>query len=249
MHSGARFVLALVLASALAAGASRLPAYLSGVDFFRVRDVRLEGASFLTLDEALRWAALPEGANVWDEPGRWVDGLRGHPLVREAEVERELPGTLILRVRERKPVALVPTPTLEPVDVEGRPLPLDPARHRLDLPVIRPTRIPDGRRLTPQELRSVAGEVGRLEEMDPRFLASLSELAVEGRGDLVAHLLEPRVEIRFRPPLTPRRLREGLRALSDAAGHRAEATPRTVDLRYEDQVVVRLSNSNARQSD
>lgn len=249
MRNGVRFLLVLVLAGAAAAGVSRLPAYLSEFDFFRVRDVQLEGARFLTLDEALRWAALPSGASVWDESGGWIEGLRGHPLVREAEVERRLPGTVILRVQEREPVALVPTPTLEPVDAEGRPLPLDPARHRLDLPLIRPVRAQDGTPLTPRELRSVAAEMARLDEVEPRFLASLSEVAVGGRGELVARLVDPRVEVRFRPPLDGRRLREGLRALRDAAGRRAEANPRSVDLRYEDQVVVRLSHQAARRSD
>lgn len=248
MRKGIRFVVVLALAGLLAAGASRVPRLLSEIEIFEVRELRLEGERYLTMDEAVRWAAVPSGASVWDEPGRWERSLRAHPMVRDARIERELPHTLVLTVEEREPVALVPTPTLEPVDAEGRSLPLDPARHRMDLPLIRPHRLHDGRRLTPGERREVAAEIARLSEIDPRFMASVSDVAVGARDHLVVRLADPGVEVRYRPPLTSRRLHRGLQALADARS-RERRTPRSVDLRYDDQVVVGLSSRTSRHTD
>jgi hypothetical protein len=51
-------------------------------------------------------------------------------------ISRRLPGTLVVTVQENPPVALVPgAHGLEVVDSAGRPLPIDPAREAVDLPV------------------------------------------------------------------------------------------------------------------
>lgn len=245
MRRRLRFFVAIVVAVVLAAGLARAPEALAGIEWFRVRDHVLEGARFVTVDEVVRVAALPADASVWDDFDAWEANVRRHPLVRDARIERDLPATLVFHVEERRPVALVATPTLEPLDAAGRLLPLDPARHRLDLPLIRPVRVdgPDVR-LTPAEVQGLARELTRLDRMDPGFAAGVSELGLSSRGDVEVALTDPRVRIHFRPPLSARRLHEGLRALGHALARSADREPRAVDLRYEDQVVVRLSNAS-----
>ena len=115
---------------------SQLPRTLAEVEWFRVRAVRVDGVQHLSAEEVERIAAVPADANLWDDPEPVAARVRAHPLVKDVVVARRLPGTLWFRVVEREPVALLPTPTLEPVDVEGRRLPLDPARLHLDLPVL-----------------------------------------------------------------------------------------------------------------
>ena len=57
---------------------------------------------------------------------------------------------LLVLVAERIPIALAPTPTLEPVDAERYRLPLDPAEYRLNLPIIStPLTPPRGTRPVP----------------------------------------------------------------------------------------------------
>src|SRR5207249_3161124 len=60
--------------------------------------------------------------------------------VAEARVVRRLPAVLSVELREVEPAALVPAPRgsgrgLVAVDAAGRPLPFDPARAGLDLPI------------------------------------------------------------------------------------------------------------------
>jgi hypothetical protein len=64
--------------------------------------------------------------------------VRALPGVADARVVRRVPGSLKVIVREVEPVAFVPgrgTRELSVVDGEGRPLPYDPSRRALDLPV------------------------------------------------------------------------------------------------------------------
>ena len=48
-----------------------------------------------------------------------VSVVSAHPLVRAATVTRRLTDGLLVEVTERTPVALAPTPTLEPIDAEN----------------------------------------------------------------------------------------------------------------------------------
>jgi len=228
---------------------SGMPRLLAKMEAFRVSHFSVAEARFLGVDEALRWARIPADASVWDDPSEWEERLRGHPLVEAVEIRKDLPRGLVFHVREKDPVALFPRPTLEPVDAEGRSLPVDPSIHRLDLPVIRPAVSGGERKLATDEVQALARELGRLERIDPRFVSSISELALQPRGDVVATLLDPGVELRFRPPLTTLRLEEAMQALAHASDRVGADGVTAVDLRYDDQIVVRLASSAARRSD
>jgi cell division septal protein FtsQ len=243
-----RFGAALTATVALAGGISRIPEALTRVETFKVQDMELVGAHYLTLEEAALAMAVPGGASVWDDMEAWEFGLRQHPMVRDASVRRQLPGTLVMEVAERTPVALIPTPVLEPVDATGRILPLDPASYRLDLPVLQPFQngVREASPLTPVQVRILAQEVARLKEEDPRFMGLVSEVGLDSRGGITATLIDPPVEMVFRPPLSGRRIQEGLHALADAMEREPERIVEAVDLRYADQVVVRFSTSRRR---
>ena len=57
--------------------------------------------------------------------------------MKSATVDRDLPGTLVVRVTENSPIAYVQTSGgLRAVDKDGRFLPIDPTRIAIDLPVL-----------------------------------------------------------------------------------------------------------------
>lgn len=214
---------------------------LAGVDWFRVRSVRVEGVRYLGTEEVERLASVPSEANLWDDTEPVADRVRAHPLVRSVVVRRRLPGTLVVRVEEREPVGLVPTPTLQPVDRDGHMLPIDPTEESLDLPVIRPARdlrgTPD-----PAAIAAAARETARLAEVDPTFWSGISVVTEDGAHDVVVEWGEPAVRLRFRAPLAQVRLKEALAVLADDANRNGGRLPAIVDLRFADQVVVRWSS-------
>jgi cell division protein FtsQ len=185
-----------------------------------------------------RAAAVITGANLWDDLAPVAARVRAPPLVRAAQVRRRIPGTLVVTVEEREPIALVPTPTLEPVDREGRRLPIDPARHPLDLPVLRPARAGLGAP-PPEALARAAGAAAALAEREPEFWSGVSVLTSDGGSDLTLAWGDPPVHIRLRAPVEPLRLREVGAVLADLAA-RTGRRPAVLDLRFADQVVVRL---------
>jgi len=210
------------------------------METFKVKDVQIRGLRYLAEEEARALLDFGPQLSVWSDVAENADRLRGHALVKDVRIERILPGSLVVHVAERRPVALVATPTLEPADADGVRLPIDPARHRLDLPILDLEAPPaEGTRLLPDRARRLAAEVGRLQEADTAFLQRVSEVRWADEASVVARWSEPEVDFYFRPGASSARLREGFAALGDAFGRDPERTPQVVDLRYVDQVVVR----------
>jgi cell division septal protein FtsQ len=220
---------------------------LSDLSTFRVRDVDVRGAHLTDPDEVVELLGLEPTTSIWSDASVWIERLERHPMIKKAEVSRRFPGRLRVSLVERRPVALAPTPTLEPIDAEGYRLPVDPSRHRLDLPVLATAKTPArGARLVPSDVRALASEVGRLMSADTAFLQMVSELGWEGDGSLRVRWTEPEVDFLVRAGAPTGRLREGLAALADAVGRRPTDPPEEIDLRFADQVVVRRTRDSRR---
>lgn len=234
------FVLALALAVALGGVVSRVPEALAEVEAFRVREVRLRGARFLTEEEAVKTLALSERASVWDDTKVLEARVKDHPLVEDVTIHRRFPGALLLQVVEREPVALFPNPMLEPVDESGRILPIDPAVHKLDLPLMEAVGAEGPGSLTPADLCLLAGEISRLAQGDPDLHSAISDFALNPRGDVRVRISDPPVRIHFRPGLSSARIQRGLKVLRHAQARFDKGAVVDLDLRFEDQVVVRF---------
>ena len=247
MRRDARIILGTLLLAGLWTGGGRVAEAVTALDTFRVTDVRISGLETLDRGQVLRLLDVTHETTVWGDLAAWEDRLEEHPLLASARVRRQMPGTLVVDVVERHPVALAPTPTLEPVDREGTLLPLDPAERRMDLPILGLEEPPaPGSRLLPTRERLLAAEVARLMESDTSFLQMVSEFAWgEGRNTVVARWSVPPVDFILNPGAPASRLREGLAALADAMARDPEQVPAVIDLRYADQVVVRRSNQGA----
>ena len=244
MRRDAKILIATACVGAVVAWGRDLPEAVVDHPFFHVEDVEVRGVRFLSQDEVVGLLRLPPETSVWGDKGPWTDRLLRHPLIKEASVTRRPPDGLLLTVTERTPIALAPTPTLEPIDAEGVRLPLDPAEYRLDLPVIETRRMPpSGSRLVPEDVRLLAAEVEHLMAADTTFLQLVSSVAWDGRGAVVARWTEPPVSFLLPPHAPPARLREGLGALADAVAKAPDGAPVAIDLRFADQVVVRRTSS------
>lgn len=151
--------------------------------FFRVRQVEVIGTRYLDGADVVRRLGLRPDASTLDRLGDVRKAAAAVPGVLSATVERRLPATLRVTLREATPVALVPlTDRLALVDSAGRVLPFDPVRAPTSLPIA-------GRdSVTP-------GLLGRLMRTDPLLYATI-EAAHLDRGDVVLDVGAHRIRLR-----------------------------------------------------
>jgi cell division protein FtsQ len=75
---------------------------------FRARHIDVEGERTLRAAQVLRIAGVDDATNVFHlDPTAVEAALRSSPWIAEAEVERDLPSTIRIRVTERAPMAQV----------------------------------------------------------------------------------------------------------------------------------------------
>lgn len=241
-----RRVYVVVLAAMIGAGSPVwAPPLLQTLPAFRVERVEVVGTGFLAPEEVAARADVPADASVWDEPDRWRRRVEAHPLVERARVRRSGFHTLEISVEEVQPVALAAAGgTLRPVSGDGVLLPLDPARHGLDLPILLLDGGPgasggggDGaaERLEGAEGRTLVRVLSRLLEEEPGFVARVSSLRVlEGGGIEVSMVESTHARTVLLPPRGSAR---ALRRVELALGEQAGAVARA-DARFRNQVVL-----------
>ncbi|HET7583393.1 MAG TPA: FtsQ-type POTRA domain-containing protein [Gemmatimonadaceae bacterium] len=216
---------AVIAALALLASPVWAPPLLSHLSYFRVRSVEIVGARFIPQRDVLGRLALDSGASVWDDYAGAEQRIRTHPQVASVHIGRRLPGTLVVRLEEDAPVALVATDSgVVAVDVRGRILPIDLLRVNVDLPVLA---APD---------TSVLALLDGVRTRLPALFARISDVERAGAGELVLHL--NRVTVRARRGVTPRRLGDIIPVERDL--ERRHASVAELDLRFRDQVIARL---------
>jgi cell division septal protein FtsQ len=201
------------------------PRLLAEMSFFRLRRVQVVGARYVRADSIVALLGVDTTRSIWDETDELVARVRKHPQVSDVEISRRVPGTLVVTVTERVPVAFVPSARgLEPLDAAGRTLPIDPSRVNVDLPVL-------ARRDT-----AVLRLLGELRERSPQIYERVSAARRVGRGEVVLEM--GAVNVRAMHDVSVERLSDILPVEADLA--RRQARVAELDLRYRDQVIARL---------
>jgi cell division protein FtsQ len=224
-----RWRLALVAIGVLLLLGSPLwgPSLLRRLDFFRVRRVEILGARYTAPGELLERLNVDTTRSVWDPLGPLEARVRTHTQIESVEVSRRLPGTLVVRVTERHPVALVDGPGgLRAVDERGRRLPLDPSRTPVDAPVVT---------AAPRDTL-VYHLLGAMQREAPALYAKLSSIRAIGADEIVLQIAD--LQVRALTSVTLARLADIDPVERDLMRRQLRAAE--LDLRYRDQVIARL---------
>jgi cell division protein FtsQ len=199
---------------------------LGSLAFFRVRAVEVYGSRYTSPADVVDRLHVDTTASVWDDLDPLAARARTLPGVRTATVGRKLPGTLVVHIVERTPLALAPAAGggMRVYDAAGTVLPIDPTRVDLDLPIVA------------RADRASLGVLAAVRDQAPSLYAQISEVRRTPAGDFILQL--PTLRVLAPPDIAPRRLATIPLVTADLARRHARA--RELDLRYRDQVVARL---------
>jgi len=213
----------------LALGWRAAPLALRHLALFRVRQLELVGVKNLAPDVVIAALRLPPDASVFTDTRLLGDRLRGLAGVAEVHVVRQLPAALRIELREVEPAALAPRGSgprggpLVAVDAEGRPLPFDPARTGLDLPVAAAAD------------PGVVGVLALVQSVDPALFQTITSARGLARGDVLLDM-GPR-HVLLRRDAGPEVIRAVVLVAQDLA---AKGRPYVeLDARFARQVLVR----------
>lgn len=218
----------LVLGAAVAVAAAAPwwgPPALSGLAYFRVRRVEIAGARYTSASDIYATLEVDTSSSLWQELEAMEARVEELPQIANAEIGRDFPATLVVRVTERQPVALVATAAgMLPLDSAGMPLAIDPSRADTDLPIL------------PSRDTTLVRLLSTLRGSDPGIFARISEARRVGKDELL--FVVPPIRIRAMQDVTAARFADILPVEADLARRQARVVE--LDLRFRDQVIARV---------
>jgi cell division septal protein FtsQ len=136
-HIGRYIILLGILAAGLLVGGKYAVDYAVALPVFTVRQVIVEGTHFIDRNKVIASSGIKPGCGLFDVNMVNVSiKLSKEYAARDFTIFRRLPDTIVIKVRERKPVALLGTEKMIGVDEEGVPLPHVGAEMVSTLPII-----------------------------------------------------------------------------------------------------------------
>lgn len=241
--AGAKRIAMVLLLGVLIVAALYLYDYLTTAEALAIAQVELRGVTRIDDGDLRRMLADLEGQNILlASLELYEKRLEMHPRVEGATMRRIIPDKVRCDVREREPVALVFTDRFLEIDRHGMVMEDDDYTPLLDLPIITGVSNEDvqaGKICRAESVRGalevlrVARELGNEDALD------ISELHVDASG-VVVRSLENDCVLLLGDGDYESRLRKFF-LLQDALERDGTAPRRVVDLRFEDQVVLRGS--------
>ena len=242
LRSAVRRVATVLVLGVLIVAALYLYEYMTTSETFAVSEVELRGVTRIDDAEFRRMLADLEGHNLFLAPLDHLERrLEMHPRIRGASMSRVVPDRIVCHVQERVPVALIYAERFLEVDDEGMVMEEDSFTPLLDLPIItgvsrdeaRPGSVTESRRVhSALDVLRAARTLGAEE--------SISEVHVDEVG-VTAHSLESDRILLLGDCDYEQRLRKYF-LLRDTLDGDEVSPNRIVDLRFEDQVVLRAGN-------
>lgn len=132
-----KVLVALAILPALGYGGFRLYRVLITTQYLAIKTIKVTGAEMVRAEDAIGLSGITEGQNLFSfKAGDAIEGLKTNPWVKEAEINRNLPGTVVIEITERRPLALVRLDGLYVMDSSGAVFKKYSVEDRLDLPVV-----------------------------------------------------------------------------------------------------------------
>lgn len=214
----------------------------------RVLDVTVEGNRILTEEQIRRLAGIDLNQRLFA-----IDlyaaraRVQKSSFVREVAVTRHVPDRISITVVERVPVAIVIGERMVYLDSEGYVLPPAGGEHMFDLPVLTGwsgsgAPVP-GRQTTDPQIREALALLYLAKGMNEELYHRISEVHHRTNGDIVLYTAEVGVPVLVGTGDIIRKLEKFDAFWTGFVPEHGAAEVQSIDLRFEDQVVVRWDHS------
>ena len=185
----------------IVAGGGLMAKSLFDSRYFKVSEVRVENESRVTAEEIAALSDVRLGHNIFElDLPRIGRKIEENPWVKRAEVRRLFPRTVVIRVEERSPKAVINLDYLYYVDGDGEIFKVLEADDSLDFPVITGLERKDLLE-KPDEaqsrLREMVGLVGELTGRRIFGLQDVSEIHLDQTGEIVLYTCAGGVPVRM----------------------------------------------------
>ena len=214
-----------------------------------VKEVRVTGNRVVDTNEILQLSHVKRGEKMYDLDLMVIQkDVASHYFLKDVTVERDLPSTLKISVVERSPLAMINNADLLYIDPEGVVLPHSISRELFDLPVISnipaAVKVAVGTTLHNADVLEALDILSTAKLVNKELYYLLSEVRLRNGGDLVLYTAEGGVPVLFGRGNSASKLVRLEAFWNTIVRERGTASLQYIDLRFNDQIVVRWNDNN-----
>jgi len=157
--------------------------------YFTVGSVIVEGNKYVLIDDVYRIADIPESINIFSlNTSNIKMRLMGDLRIAEADVSRRFPGTIVISIKERKPMAYVASSYgFVEVDKQGVVLAVFKNLKQISVPMITGIRLENeyvGDKIDNGVIKNIVNYLSLLDEVT---LNQLSEINLKSSEQIIAY--------------------------------------------------------------
>lgn len=214
----------------------------------RIADVRVKGNMIVTEREILTLASIDKEQRLYD-----VDLLvaqqriRQNAFVKSVVVSREAPNRISITVQERIPIAAVALDNIKYLDADGVVLPPAHSENIFDLPVLtgefQNVEFSSGKQFNRSDVKEALEILATAQQLSDELYHRISEVHLEAGRDIVLYTAESGVPVIFGRGDAAMKLVKFDGFWKEIVPHHGAGELAYVDLRFEDQVVVRWNHN------
>jgi cell division protein FtsQ len=206
-----------------------------------VERVDVRGNHILTEKDLIALAKVPIGTPLYDVDLLQIRSrIRSNPYVMDAVVAHDLPSTIKITVRERKPVAILGGPDPYYVSTDGYVLPAVNSKEVFDLPVItgasRSQAIKPGIKIGSENFKAATEILADAATLNPDLYHLISEININST-DPTVYTAEQGIPIFFRTEDIHTQLVYLMSFWNQYVRQQGSERVRSIDLRFDDEVV------------
>jgi len=211
---------------------------------FTVKDVRTEGNRIVSSGEILALAAIPKNQKLFEvDLNQARKRVQSNQFIRSVSVNRDVPDRISITVEERVPVAAIATDKILYIDADGVVLPSARSEFIFDLPVITGS-LPlaecvPGKRVTSDVLREALLIAVTAQKVNDDFYRLISEIHIDQGASIEMYTSEFGVPVLFGRGDVAAKMVKLEAFWKEFVNQRGAGELKYIDLRFEDQVVVR----------
>jgi len=182
--SGSRILaLAVLTIGAASYGALKVASWVKHSPAFIVSSLSVEGASRLDGNEIIRLSGIKPGMRIMEiNPGAAARAVGKNPWIKSANITRHFPHSVVIRIKEREPLALVSAGNVYYTDEDGMLMPLFPGTYS-SLPLvtgIRDVRLDSVKCLGRQSIERIRRFLDQCKAVDIAFAKRVSQVDFSG---------------------------------------------------------------------
>lgn len=206
-----------------------------------IEKVEIKGNRLIPVEVIIKESGVKINSGLYDYDLKEIENrVEKIPYVKKAVVQRELPSTLSIKIVERKPLAICSNNNLYYIDDEKKIMRYNMHHKLLDLPVI--TGIKIDTLLKNNVIDSVIYILKTLRENYFDLYNQISEIYIKNHSEIVFYSNNYCIPIIIGQENILHRLENLYAFWNTYAIYENLNNIKSIDLRYNDQVVVRMNN-------